>query len=249
MDRQARRFSEAETGRLLRHLWSDLSVPFVPAPTKVILEGQDKLHQLCVAGALGFELPSTLVTNEPGAILDFWHEHRGRCVTKLIGSRSLEDAGMVGTFARFTEPVTHRDLGALSSARHVPSLIQAYVAKKLEIRVTVVGARVFAVEIDSQSAAHSRHDWRRRDPARNRQAVHLLPSVVAERCVTLTHRLGLRYGALDLILTPDDRYVFLEINPSGEYLWLEDSLGLPITASICDLLVSLARGQSDDLSD
>jgi glutathione synthase/RimK-type ligase-like ATP-grasp enzyme len=51
-------------------------------------------------------------------------------------------------------------------------------------------------------------------------------------------RLGLCYGAIDMVLTPDGRYVFLEINPNGQYLWIEEAAGLPISDAICDLLMS-----------
>jgi glutathione synthase/RimK-type ligase-like ATP-grasp enzyme len=65
-----------------------------------------------------------------------------------------------------------------------------------------------------------------------------LPPEVQERCVRLVEKLELCYGAIDLIPTPDGRYVFIEINPSGQYLWIENETGLPITAAICDLLMA-----------
>jgi hypothetical protein len=40
--------------------------------------------------------------------------------------------------------------------------------------------------------------------------------------------LGLRYGAFDFVRTPDDRFVFLEVNPTGEWAWLEEHLALPM---------------------
>jgi glutathione synthase/RimK-type ligase-like ATP-grasp enzyme len=65
-----------------------------------------------------------------------------------------------------------------------------------------------------------------------------LPPEVHERCVRLVEQLELCYGAIDMILTPDGRYVFLEINPSGQYLWIEQETGLPISAAICDFLMT-----------
>jgi glutathione synthase/RimK-type ligase-like ATP-grasp enzyme len=62
--------------------------------------------------------------------------------------------------------------------------------------------------------------------------------LVEERCVRLVAQLGLCYGAIDLVLTPDGRYIFLEINPNGQYLWIERMTGLPITEAICDLLTA-----------
>jgi D-alanine-D-alanine ligase-like ATP-grasp enzyme len=52
---------------------------------------------------------------------------------------------------------------------------------------------------------------------------------------------GLNYGAVDMILTPDDRYVFLEINPAGEFFWLElKNPKFPVSAAIADVLLGEA---------
>lgn len=50
--------------------------------------------------------------------------------------------------------------------------------------------------------------------------------------------MGLCYGAIDMVVTPDERYVFIEINPNGQYLWVEQATGLPISDAICDLLIN-----------
>src|SRR5439155_11640005 len=84
---------------------------------------------------------------------------------------------------------------------------------------------------------HTKYDWRRYDLEQTPHLPHQLPDDVAQRCVALTERLGVRYGAVDLILTPDGRYVFLEINPNGQYLWIEELTGLPISDAIRDLLM------------
>lgn len=239
-DPAMRTFVEAETERVLKSLWRDLAVPFVPAPLPVIHDGQDKLMQLGLAGRLGFAVPATIVTNDPAEALAFWRAHGGRCVTKPVGTQSIQFSGLSRTFARFTEPVTFRDVAALAAVRLAPTLLQAYVDKQVELRVTVVDDRVFAAEIDSQAAHHTRHDWRKYDRGATPYRVHAMPAEIAARCVAITRALGLRYGALDLVLAPDGRYVFLEINPAGEYQWIEDRTGLPITDAICDLLVRLA---------
>lgn len=247
-DPTMRTFVEAETERVLMFLWRDLAVPFVPAPWPVIRDGQDKLMQLGLAGRLGFAIPATIVTNDPAEALAFWRAHGGRCVTKPVWTQSIQASGVSRTFARFTEPVTLRDVAALASVRLAPTLLQAYVDKRVELRVTVVGDRVFAAEIDSQTSHHTRHDWRKYDRGVTPYRVHELPAAVAARCVAITRELGLRYGALDLVHAPDGRYVFLEINPAGEYQWIEERTGLPITDAICDLLVRLADRSHHDAS-
>jgi glutathione synthase/RimK-type ligase-like ATP-grasp enzyme len=215
-------------------------VPFVPAPWSILADRQAKLRQLSLAGRLGFAIPPTLVTNDPSQFLAFYREQEGRCITKHLSTKSLFDSGLLEQFVRYTEPVTHRDLRSLGAIRLCPVLVQGYVPKQVELRVTVVGERVFAAEIHSQAAAHTAHDWRRHHAERAPCLVHALPDEVAQRCLRMTAELGLRYGAVDLILTPDGEYVFLEINPGGEYHWIEVYTGLPITQAICALLIELA---------
>ena len=120
-------------------------------------------------------------------------------------------------------------------------IFQAYVPKRVELRITVVGQQVFAAEIHSQHTHHTRHDWRRYDLDETPHFPHALPPDVAQRCLRLVQALGLCYGAIDMVLTPDDRYVFLEINPNGQYLWIEQLTGLPITDALCDLLMAGAQ--------
>jgi glutathione synthase/RimK-type ligase-like ATP-grasp enzyme len=65
---------------------------------------------------------------------------------------------------------------------------------------------------------------------------HNLPDEISKKVINLVHRLGLNFGAIDIILTPDQRYVFLEVNPNGQWGWVEDLTGLPISDAIIDLL-------------
>jgi glutathione synthase/RimK-type ligase-like ATP-grasp enzyme len=120
-------------------------------------------------------------------------------------------------------------------------IFQAYVPKRLEVRVTVVGSAIFPAEIHSQQTHRTRHDWRRYDHGETPYLPHALPGHVAERCLRLVAELGLCYGAIDLVLTPDGRYVFLEINPNGQYLWIEHATGMPISGAVCDLLLGTAE--------
>jgi len=102
--------------------------------------------------------------------------------------------------------VSPRDVAYAEAVSLCPVVLQAYVPKRLELRVTVVGQQAFAAEIHSQATHRTRVDWR-------------------------------RYGTIDLILTPDDRYVFLELNSAGEYGWIEDLTGLPISDAIAGFLL------------
>ncbi|NUT09748.1 MAG: ATP-dependent carboxylate-amine ligase [Nonomuraea sp.] len=232
----ARDHVEEECRVMAESLWDGLECLKVPASRPVIDRAGRKPYQLEVARRLGFELPATLITNDPESFLDFYDRHEGRVITKPVHGNQLEADGE--RFGRFAAPVTPADLGHADALRLCPIIVQAYVPKRVEVRVTVVGGELFAAEIHSQVSNHTRYDWRHYDPGATPVRVHDLPGEVSRRCLELVGRLGLSYGAIDLILTPDGRHVFLEINPNGQFLWIEDATGLPISAAIGDLLKS-----------
>ncbi|MEV4383922.1 MvdC/MvdD family ATP grasp protein [Streptosporangium sp. NPDC049644] len=227
---------EKELAIFTGDLWNQLDCLMVPGPFEILKIAGRKPSQLALAGRLGFECPSTLITNDPDEFLDFYNRHEGRIITKPLHMpwAPKNDGENV---SRLSELVSPRDIGYADAIRFAPMIIQGYVPKQVELRVTVVGDRVFAAEIHSQESNHTRFDWRRYDSAMTRHAVHELPPELTERCVRLVRELGLVYGAIDLILTPDGRYVFLEINPNGQWLWIEEATGLPISEALCDMLL------------
>jgi hypothetical protein len=239
VDSDARRLIEQECHQIMHDLWASLDCAWLPASPLAIRQAEFKGAQLKVARDLGFIVPPTLMTNSPGDLLEFYRQHEGRIVSKQAAKGFLDVMGQ--TFVRYTELVTTRDIAHAQSVRYCPMTFQAYVDKQLEIRATVVGDRVFTAEIHSQTTNHTRYDWRRYDHGQTPHFAHSLPSQIELQCVQLVKKLGLCYGAIDMVLTPDGRYVFLEINPNGQYLWLEDEAELPISESICDFLMAASE--------
>lgn len=235
-DKLSRDVVQEECRIFMNDLWNLLDCLWLPTLPSVIRRAELKASQLKIATALGFELPPTLFTNSPKEFLDFYRQHNGNIVSKLAGTSFHRFAG--DTFSRYTEVVSKRDVAYAHSIRYCPVIFQAYVPKRVELRITVVGKKVFAAEIHSQETNHTRHDWRRYDNYKIQYFPHKLPPEVEQLCVQLVEKLGLCYGAIDMVLTPDGRYVFLEINPNGQYLWIEFATGLPISDAICDLLIS-----------
>lgn len=233
-DATARTYVEQECHSVLQDLWSTLDCAWLPAAPHTVRYAEQKTMQLGLAAALGFELPPTLITTSPADLLAFHRAHGGRIVSKQAGKAFLSTVGH--SLIRYTELVSTRDLAHAGALAYCPTTFQAYVDKKVELRITVVGRQVFAAEIHSQATNHTRHDWRRYDHGQTPHHPHELPREIAARCIALVERLKLRYGAIDMVLTPDGRYVFLEINPNGQYLWTEYEAGLPISDAICELL-------------
>jgi MvdD-like protein with pre-ATP grasp domain len=236
LDSMSRQYARHECIRLMDEIWHLLDVRWLPGAVWAMRLADCKPAQLQLAATLGFDIPPTLITNRAEDFLAFHREHSGEVIDKMPSVVFPLDRN--GPFHRYTQRVTTRDVGYVGRLRFSPMLFQPNIKKALEVRVTVVGSRVMAAEIHSQATAHTLQDWRRYDHGRTPYRVHDLPAEVHDRCVALVSKLGLRYGAIDLILTPAGRYVFLEVNPNGQWLWVEHKTGLPITEAVCDLLQS-----------
>ena len=219
-EREARMFLEGTLATLPTRRW--LSSP------QAIWLAERKPYQLAIATQLGFTLPRTIVTNDDAAVKGFALENR--LVAKAVSSGYIK--GTDGNRAIFTSALASDDIEDLSGLVLAPVIFQEKVVKSSDIRVTVVGNDVFAAEILSQDRESSKVDWRATDDPDLEHRPHDLPSSLARLCLSLVSGLGLAFGALDFALTPDGTYVFFEINPNGEWLWLEDQLGLPISDRI-----------------
>ena len=117
-----------------------------------------------------------------------------------------------------------------------PGIFQERIPKAFEIRATVIGNDVFSVRIDSQVHENTKLDWRRNQHLLS-YSPHELPNDIADLLVAMNHKLGLFYGAYDLVVTPSSQYVFLEVNPLGQWLWLENATGLPISQTLAEFLL------------
>lgn len=231
-----KRFAVEESEEALFGLWRVLDCTWVSHPD-ALNAASYKPAQLRVGAALGFDVPRTIITNDPGEALRFVREADGDVVLKPLRFGLVSETGGQQEII-FTNILRKEDVAAgLGQVKLCPCLLQEYVHKDVELRVTVVGSEVFASEILSQEAPQGLHDWRRADVRDLPHRAHDLPAEVADRCVALVDLLGLNFGAIDLILTPTGRYVFLEINPNGQWLWVEHLAGLPITDALVRLLM------------
>ncbi|MBI1849405.1 MAG: MvdD family ATP-grasp ribosomal peptide maturase [Planctomycetes bacterium] len=205
------------------------------SPGRVRVADQKPL-QLRLAEHLGLVVPKTLITNDPERVREFARGCPNGFVAKMLSSFAIGEGDEERVV--FTNRVKPEDLDDLDGLRLSPMTFQEEIAKKLEIRVTIVGDRCFAAAVDSQALDRAQIDWRREGSALvDAWKPYVLPPDVESRLGRLMDRLRLDYGAIDLILTPDGRHVFLEINPAGEFFWLEGGAGLPLSAAIADTLV------------
>ena len=235
LDRQLRHASLGEASAAAHGMLASLKA-FRMDHVQHIRHAENKQLQLQVARELGLNTPRTLTTNDANAVRAFAKSCESGMITKMLSSFAIYDEGR--ELVVFTNPVKPEDLADLSGLSLCPATFQELLPKSLEIRVTVVGQRVMSAAIDSQVSARAAHDWRRDGVRMIKDWLpYQLPLEVEEKLLRLMDYFSLNYGAIDIILKPDGQHVFLELNPSGEFFWLERTPGLPISEAIADLLL------------
>lgn len=191
-----------------------------------------KPRQLVVAREVGLAVVPTLHTSDPEEARAFVAAH-GDVVTKML--HDVRPTGDRHGATVYTNRLRPEDVEALDDLAWCPMTFQVRVPSAWEIRVVCVGRECWAAGLRTEPGAL---DWRRtgaRDA--DRWTAWTLPGDVEARILAMQARLGLDYGAYDLIVTPEGEHVFLEVNPRGEWFWLDDAAGLPIAAAIADVLI------------
>ncbi len=231
-----RTYSTAEWQAMLQSLYWAIGDRWLNAPHAIAL-AEDKVRQLTLARKLGFRIPETLIGNAP-AVAETFAAGGG-----VIG-KPLRNAVVSGPWSDrvvFTSRVAIDARTEQLAIRACPLILQQEIKKRFDVRVTVVGQQVFAATKDSQSNPDTEVDWRRTSTPDLPHSPHSLPHEVAEACVALTKSLGLRFGALDFVLDPAGQLWFLEINPNGQWAWIETRTGHPIAKAIVAELERIAN--------
>ncbi len=228
-DPHDRGFVRGECAAMVAGLWSCLDARWVNDPDRDEAASR-KMAQLRLAVRLGLRVPRTCMTNDPERARAFLDDEPGAVVFKPFSATP--------TTWRETRPVREADRELLDTVRLAPVIFQEAVPGGVDVRVTIVGDQVHAAEIRGDASAYE-YDFR--VDASPRITPHDLPIGVEARLRRLMRRLGIVYGAVDLRVAPDGGYVFLEVNPAGQWLFVELATGQPITASLAALLHRLDR--------
>ena len=199
--------------------WADATGAVVINRPTAMESNSSKPFQAQLIARAGFAVPETLVTSEPELAAGFRRQH-GRVIYKSVSGvrsivRELDDAAAA----------------RLDRVRSVPTMFQAYVPG-VDVRVHVVGSRVFATEITSASTDYR---YAARDGNEALLAAVELPEGVAAQCVQLSTQLHLPLCGIDLRRRPDGRWVCFEVNPMPAYSYYEANTGQPIAQAIVEL--------------
>lgn len=191
----------------------------------------NKLLQLTAAQAAGLHVPQTLFSNHAEDAIRFYDDHNGDVVVKLHGALSKTMDGRGDFFP--TTRLRKEDVPMLESLSACPMILQEYIPKDRELRIVYVDGEFFTGSLRAPDTT----DWRAASTTIIQWEPFFLPPAEEEKIDRLMRLLGLPFGAIDMIVQPDGQYVFLEVNPQGEWGMLQKYLGFPIAETIAEKLV------------
>ncbi|MFJ3229335.1 RimK family alpha-L-glutamate ligase [Streptomyces sp. NPDC086783] len=208
-----------------RMAWSGLLATefrgiWVDNPTHIDLAA-NKIIQHCVARQAGFRIPQTLVSQDPDEIRAFYDTQNGEVIVKPLKQ--------VKSVPALTKRVSKELLTNEASMKLCPVIYQELIPGSKHIRAHVFGDQVLAALLESDDL-----DWRPdlRIPCRQ----FVLPGQVQANLKNVLRQLNLSMGIFDLKLTDEGEYVWIEVNPQGQFLFIEGMCGLPLTRAMAAFL-------------
>lgn len=222
--------------RHILNLYSLFSDAYWLSDYYTLMRAESKPWQLQLASQLGFAVPKTLFTSDTAAANRFLQTAGDTVAKSMANTLPIIDNRVQHFYTTKIPTGTYVNLKNLHLA---PSIFQQAIDVKLGLRVTVVGDQVFTAAV--QDKTHTDHpdilDWRR---AYTDGATHFetydLPRPLQAKCIALTKALGLDFGAIDIMLDTKGIYWFLEINPNGQWAFIEEDTGQSIGKALAALL-------------
>lgn len=226
-DFDVRAFTLNEWQEALNGLWLLMDAPWMNPPALDEIAARKAL-QLKVASQLGLRTPRTLITSDPAAARAF--------VSELgLGHVIFKTFSCTHTIWRETRLVRDTELDMLDRVRLAPVIFQEYIPAAADLRITIVGDKIFPASIVAQGTDYEVDFRMSLGQACTEPCT--IPAEIEQRLWQLMERLGIVYGAIDLRRTPDGDYVFLEVNTAGEFLFVEQRTGQPIARAVADWLI------------
>jgi hypothetical protein len=240
MDEWAIKYSQDETKSLI------YSLPGLYPDAKWVNNYFDlrfpsqRINQIPIAQCLGLAIPPTLVTNNYKSALDFVAFHADCIVKPMVFSGFMHNDQQYACFTRCIDVDTLNQLH--ESIALAPLFIQKRICKKAEYRVTIIGDKHFVCRIDAAELGDEdvNIDWRVTDPSKLAHTPDELPNAYIHRLRKMLKAFDLNFGAFDIILGSDGKLYFIELNPNGQWYWVELLTGLPMVNAMVDLIEKLA---------
>ena len=239
LDKASLEYVEAEFNETLQGIYALLSrTLWINNPLTSRLAHR-KMLQLLVARSVGLSTPPTIITNSIQNALEFAESVKWDIAIKSLGAVTVTShrGDSETQYGMFTRRIGKEELITLQDKiPYMPTLFQQYIDKEYELRVTCVGEQIFPCRIYSQNKEVTSEDYR--FDTRNLQHELCAIPEIAHKLLAYMKAFKLNFGCFDIIFSKSGEFIFLECNPNGQWLWIEQLTGAPISKAVADMLIS-----------
>ncbi len=197
----------------------------------------NKLLQLEFAHKIGFKIPKTITTNDKDVIKEELLQNK--FITKSIDSQLSLDIENNALLA-YTSSINNDDLTEIPQI--IPSLIQSEIDKDIEIRSFLLGEELYSMAIFSQEDNQTSVDFRKYNlTIPNRTIPYKLPLDIEEKILSFAKYFNLNSGSFDIIKDKKGEYVFLEVNPVGQFGMVSQPCNYNLEQKIAKYLIKISE--------
>ncbi|MDG2152987.1 MAG: hypothetical protein P8K10_03535 [Crocinitomicaceae bacterium] len=193
---------------------------------------RNKPYQLHMAKEEGFKIPNGIISNNSNDVQKRISGFK-QVVYKPLSYYIVPPNRILYSSIMTKEEVEQKS----TNIEQAPCIFQEYIDKDFELRITIVGKKVFPIKIQSQQNSATKFDWRK-DQINVDYEIFDLPKRIEQKLLHLHQKFEMFFGAYDFIVDPKGEYYFLEVNPAGQWLWMEEVLNLNISECIAEALVN-----------
>lgn len=193
-------------------------------------KASNKAYQLKIANEMGLIIPTTMITNDAYKTLELFQQNR--VVYKTLSSFFTAQQTI------YTNEVEYEKIEqSQQEIAMAPGIFQKYIDKDHELRITVIGEKIFVTKINSHMLGENTIDWRKSHHSGLYER-GTLSNKTRDKLLCFHKKLNLIYAAYDFIVNNKGEEIFIECNPSGQWLWLETMLNLDISQIMANELIS-----------
>lgn len=186
---------------------------------------ENKIYQIKIAKEVDFLFPESLISNNTNSINQFCALKKR--IVKPIASGKIEKEGVKD----IVQTNILNDNISIRINDICPAYYQAYIDKDFDLRVTIINNDVFPVKIISKNNV----DWRK-DHLNTKYNLVTIPEEIISKCYLFLNKINMNFGVFDFVVK-NNKYYFLEVNPNGQWGWLEKELNINISDAIIKYLI------------
>jgi hypothetical protein len=232
-------YIEQQWYQLFNCLQTSLRCLWINDP-KSTFTAENRLYQLLVAQKTGFRIPDTSITNISSAGTRFCNEHPKKTIAKVLHHHEIIHNEFSHRFP--TSTITANSLSKTNGIKYAPVILQERIAGREEIRITVVKSKVFPIRITAIKSKNKYSDLHKIEERFLNFEHFNIEKNIEKLCIKLNKEMGLLLSSIDLMVDNKGQIYFLEINPIGDWNWLEKHVDLPITDSVSQLILNSSQG-------